>query len=326
MTEKIDLRRKDGGEYPPEIALLILKYNGVIRDAEKVAGFAEGYLRKIKLGQRPFTASMQQRVKAALENPNTEEPITMTPKRPTIPANCPPMLAELIQKMGAKKPVIRLLGTSDGTFYPVLSGAVQMPPAWIVKIKAALGQSLFPTSEDMGGEEHPQEQDAPQVPQFVPWDGKRVTAMVNSHPGKPQRAIKNVPEPLAKLLDKHGGSISAAARAMGYSSGGLAPTIEGKAEFTDKRQRKAHDALYGAAPAFSAQNEEPDKFTLGQAIVLTKAVGFDRVQEIADILSGRLIFKMNTSAGWLLIYKMGIDDLPKFKKIAMRDAQRIVCP
>jgi len=87
-------------------------------------------------------------------------------------------------------------------------------------------------------------------------------------------------------------------------------------------------AMHGvtAAPSHSTMGQDYDKYTLGLAICLFSAPAFDRINDIADILNGRLVFKKSTKSGWLVIYKLGKEDLHKFKKLALRDANEIVCP
>lgn len=237
-----------------------------------------------------------------------------------LPKGCPPLLAELIRLKGTKKAAIELLGTSDGTFYAVLSGAREMSPEWIFKIKAALGQPLL---GDQDGEPP-----APPIPPFVPWDGTIVTYTMKPKAGVKKGRMVKAPSPLAKLLEKYEGNVSQAARSMGHTSGAIhAILLDPKKKYTEQWQRKVHNALHGAAPQMmQSMGENFDKFTLGIAIVMMGAGSFDRIQEIADILNGHLVFKKNTKGGWLMIYKMGVVDLQKFKRLAMRDANEIVCP
>lgn len=166
------------------------------------------------------------------------------------------------------------------------------------------------------------------APEFVPWDNKLRTVIVPKTRTTPKRMIKNVPSMVADLLEQHGVNFSAGARAMGVTGGTLRQLAHGEVEFNDKRQRLVFAALHGTLPTgLNGAGEEPDRYSLGLAVVQLQAKNFDRVNDVAELLNGRLVFKLNTTAGWLLIYRMkGQDDLMKFKRIASRDSGKIVCP
>lgn len=237
----------------------------------------------------------------------------------TVPDTCPPLLANLIRAKGTKSAAIKALGTHDSTFYAVLGGRT-MPVEWIARIKDQLGQPAIGAPR---GVEAPA---APPIPPFVPWDGKTVGVFhVKAHGKRKARTIKNVPQPMLDFLGKYD-TMSSASRVIGLSGGSLLPWIEGGRKFTEERQRRIHAATHGAQQALVDDAADFDKCTLGQAIVLLGAPSYDRIQDLAEVMNGRLLFKMNTGVGWLVIYKMAADDLPRFKRLAMRDAKRIVCP
>lgn len=239
----------------------------------------------------------------------------------TIPATCPPLLADLMRHLGTKRATIELLGVGNGYFYRVMGGTQKMPAEWIIKAKAALGQPVIGIPHEEPPPDH-------QIPDFVPWDGKLVTVMVRGVPGTKPKPLKGVPEPLAKLIDKLNGSRTGAANAMGRTAGYLSPFLtDPKNKFGEKAQRAVHQALHDVPPQDKhSMGEDYDKYSLGLAIVMTSATSFDRIQELAEVLNGRLVFRKNTKTGWLILYKMAIDDLPRFKRLALRDANEIVCP
>lgn len=317
------------GEYPPEIAQLIARHGGIVTKAEEAAGFDRGRFGKIRTRVKPYSDNVKQRVLAALENKEGKN-MPAPPKPLTIPETCPPLLADLIRFKGTKAQAIKALRTHDSTFYAVLGGK-QMPPEWIVRAKVAMGLPVIGTgAAEAQGEAHTQhEAPAPQIPPFVPWE--KTTKSVNLRPkaGQKKGRVLKLPLPLALLIEKHGGVISRAAHSMGNTSGALTLMLKDHSKFNETWQHKVHNALHGLPPAFAERGqmgEDYDKYSLGLAIITMSANSYDRVQDIAEILSGRLVFKQNTTGGWLIIYKMAIDDLPKFKRLARRDVKSIVCP
>lgn len=320
--EKVDLRNRSDKPYPPEIARLVIKYDGSPGQAERAIGMSMGLFSKIRNGTHPYTDFVRRRVIVALSEPKQEDVKMSSIKN--IPATCPPLLADLVRHKGAKTACFKLLSCSEATFYAVLRGKKDLPLAWIPKIKAELGQSLLgPLAPSM---EAPKEQQ-PQIPPFVPWDGKAKGNFVMEAWGKSKRrVIKNVPQPILDLLAKHG-KIAPAAAAAGTSANTLQKWMEGGPSFHDAAQRKIHAAMHGMpAGGSNSMGETFDKYSLGLAIVMLKGATFDRISDIAEILNGRMVFRKNTTSGWILIYKMATDDLPKFKRLALRDANEIVCP
>lgn len=313
-------QRKYEGDFPPEVAKLVLKHKGNVSAAERAAGISPSTFSKMRAGKVLLTNFYKQRVLAAL-NPEGTDMTTAKPPAPPVPEKCPPLIAQLIEFTGSKKQAIKVLGTSDGTFYPVINGNKEMPPAWIIKAKAAMGQPVIGPSTTA-------EPDGPEVPSFALWDGKAIgTIDIAGRGGQKGRKVKNVPEPLVRLFEKGSSNMTVTSRMLNSSPNTVLKLMEDPKTFTERWQRKVHDVLHSVAPAFSAQmGADADKYTLDLAIVTTKGVNFDRINDIADLLNARLIFRKNTGAGWLLIYKMLTPDLPKFKKIAMRDATEIVCP
>lgn len=314
---KIDLRQRyDLSEFPPQVAELIEKC-GSITSAEKYAGMANGMLGNLRNGKKIYTDGLAARVRVALDSDkpvpqNQTKEKTMTSL--TIPDACPPILAELIRFKGSKAHAWRVLGTSEGAFYKVINGNGEVPPVWISRAKAAMGQPIIEAGPA-----------APQVPEFVPWDGKTVSYTMKPKPGGKKGRTVKLPEPFAKLLEKHG-NLSAMAHSMGHTSGALTAMVDDPTKFVERWQRKVHAALHGLSSTPEAASDY-DTYKLDLAIVMLKGgQNFDRVNELADALGGILAWKKNTKDGWMLIYSMRAETAAKFKRLAGRDASEIACP
>jgi hypothetical protein len=325
----------------PEIAALLAKYDGRPGRAERAAGISLGTFSKVRRGAEKYTPHMQAKVQAALERPTeppkqkpikevkpkmakpakAKNPIPRRRAMTETPSECPPLLAEAIRKIGNKEATMRELHVSKGIFYDIMTGKREMPPAWIIKLKATLGQSVIGTQ--INSTEPP----PLVIPPFKPWDGKKKVNIKVRIYGGGSKVMKGVPEPLAKLVEKFDGNRSAASHAMGRSGNYITTFMVDPKKFIERAQLAVHAAMHGAPPLVrNSLSEDFDKYTLGLAIVLIGPTGFDRINDLAEILNGRLVFRKNTKSGWLVIYKFATEDLPKFKKLAMRDANEIVCP
>lgn len=311
------------GEFPGDVKNLIAKCDGVISRAEKLAGIGTGTFGKIRRGESPYSDYVKKRVEAALYGtPIPKEKPMLAPQPTTLPETYPPLLAELIAHCGSKAKTARTLGTSEGSLYGVIDGK-PMPAAWVVRAKAQLGHPVIgaaPAADDS---------DEPATP-FVLWDGKaKGTFKTRAHGKSKGRTIKNVPQPIIDLLNKHDGIIQRASTAAGITGNTMFKWMEGLA-FTEDRQRVIYNAMHGKptgmAGMTNTMGEDFDKYSMGIAICMLKGSAFDHVNSIAEILNGRLIFRKNTKEGWIIMYKLAIDDLAKFKKLAMRDANEIICP
>jgi hypothetical protein len=255
----------------------------------------------------------KQKVLAALEGKKVDT---------ILPETCPALIGQLLRAVRTRTAAAKILGTSDTTLRAVIDGSKEMPVQWIVRAKAELGMPVIGDAES-----EPQAAPSPAGPPFVPWNGKKVTVKIPGRNGGKPRFHKGVPEPLAKLIEKYGGNISQAAAACGHTSGAINPIFQDSKKFKEPWQRKVFNALNGI-PQQERMSEDFDKYTLGLAIVMIggSAQNFDRINDIADILNGRLVFRKNTKTGWLIIYRIATEDLPRFKKLAIRDANEIVCP
>jgi len=305
---------------PPEFHQLIEKCGGKTKRAEAAIGVHAGKLSKIRGGFEQYTDLIKRRIQAVL-NDESIGPVTKRVDPTGIPENCPPILAELIRFCGNKKAATKALQCSESLFYKVTKGEKPMPPAWEPRAQAAMGKPVEGASYQ--AEAPPA---GPTIPPFVPWDGKDMrTILAGARPGQKPRKYK-LPTPLADLLERHKGNITAMAVSMGLNAGSLSGVINGQTGFSALNQRRVHAALHGSEPIARPSIEDFDKYTLNMAICILKASNFDRVNDIADILNGRTIFKMNTKDGWLVIYRIGADDLLKFKRLASRDCVKIACP
>lgn len=320
MIEKVDLRYRGTGDYPPAIKELLEKRGGNIGAVETYAGVSKGLFSKIRAGKEPFTPYVQEKIKKALEGNS------MPPKRPalhatTLPETCPPLLADLISFTGSKLKTAKALGTSEGTLYAVIGGK-PMPPVWITRAKAAMGRSVI------GSTQEPIAPETPQIPEFVLWDGKSKGVLDVQPRGKAKgRKIRGVPQPIIDLVAKFEGNSAAASRAMGMAPTSLLNWFIDGFTFTELKQRRVHAAMHGVPlSGANSMGEHYDKYELGLAICMMKGANFERIAEIADILNAKIIFKKNTVKGWIIIYRMADEDLPKFKRLALRDAEEIVCP
>lgn len=318
----------------PEDVLTLVNREGSIFAAERAAGVSNGSFGRLRKGS-PYTGYLKDSVVHAMKKPNNqptkEAPMdTKTIRKLNIelPDQCPPLLAELIRHKGSKAAAQLFFECGNGALYKVMRKQKPMPAEWIVKAKAALGHSIIgPVSAAIDEAVPPAA--LPVAPPFVPWDGKAVGIMaIAGKGGKKGRTVKNVPQPLIDFVQNvAGGSITTAVKMLGSSFGTLIAMIEKPKMFTPKWQERIHLAKHGIATGGSSMSEDFDKYTLGLAIVMINgSTNFDRVQEIADILNGRLVFRKNTKGGWLIIYRMATEDLPRFKKLALRDANEVVCP
>jgi hypothetical protein len=228
------------------------------------------------------------------------------PKKYEVPKGCPPELKALIEKLGTKVNALRAIGVSKEVFTRVVNGGEKMPSDWLEKIERAM------KGEQAG-------------PQFVPWDGTKRTVSIPARTGRKGKSFKNVPSPLAELLEKHDGNISAAGRAAATTSNTILAMVQGDTEFNEKRQRMIFEGLHGV-PATVSEDGGPDRYSLQMAIVQVASKNYDRVYDVAELLNGRMIFRTSTPVGWLVIFRIKGDDARKFKKLVARDCSRVVCP
>lgn len=162
-----------------------------------------------------------------------------------------------------------------------------------------------------------------------PWDKKMVSIkIVNKTSGKKQTL--KLPALIARLFEMHGNVKNDVGRAMGYSGWN---TVQGALD-GGKYEARIHPRAYAAVNGLPLPNGKghsesvQDNYTLGLAICLVGMNEFEHLEEIAEIMGGTLVFKMTAgNAGWWAIYRIAHrDKLEKFKRLASRDAKKIVCP
>lgn len=313
--------------YPPEISGLIRRY-GSVTAAEEAVHVRHGTFHQIRNNKIPYDYSLEQVVKAAIRTFDFNKESKKMPRHElVIPESCPPLLADILREKQSKQAVRAIVKCGEKTMNGVIAGEHPMPTDWEVKIKAELGQQVIPLLE--ASRAAPQASAEASAPDFVVWDGKTKGTVEIAAWGKAKgRKIKNVPQPIVDLIAKYG-KVAAAAQAMGMTGGALMNWMDQQKPFTHERQQRVYAAMHGM-PSSGGANElgqSLDKYALGLAICMLKAPAYDRVNEIAAILNGRLVFRKNTSGGWIIIYRMAqAEDLMRFKKLAMRDASEIVCP
>lgn len=317
--------------YPPEVLALLVHCKS-INNAEITAGLANGTFGKLRDGKRAYTELTKQKVLTALDNftRKQEDKLPMPIPHAVIPASCPPLIADLIKHVGSRYQARRALSCSEATLKKIIEGKAELTPIWIERAKAALARAATlapegPAHLRAAMNAHPFAP-KPDLPEFAPWDRKTFGEIAILRGGKKVRTQKKVPMPIVALFNKMG-SMADAGRAIGYSPGWLQNFIDNKREMNLKLQNKIHAAMHGQVPSSGeGVGEQFDEYRLDMAIVLTKAQNYDRIADMAEILNGKLLFKKSTTAGWIFIYSIKGDDARRFKKLAMRDAQEIVCP
>lgn len=245
-----------------------------------------------------------------------------------LPNTCPIEIVDLIKAVGSKAKAQKVLRAGWEPFRDVVAGTKPMPADWQDKITRFFVERAGVSPND-AVVAHVNDAPAPVqagVP-FVPWDGAVHAVTFPAARGQKKRVAKKCPVPIYELLSKHGMNISAACRDLGVSTGSLNPIIWATKPFADKLQRRVHAALHGTPEGAGVDDtDEPDRYTLDLAFVQLKATNYDRVNEVAELLNGRRVFRLHTPAGWLLVYRFKAEDARKFKRIALRDCQKIVCP
>lgn len=231
------------------------------------------------------------------------------------PATCPQVFADFIRLVGSKEATKKVLHIGDTTMNGIVKGKKDVPPHVLEAMKE------YQSKKD--GSAAPA---APKAAEFVPWDGTKKSYTIPKR-GKTKKARKvSAPSMIVDLIEMTGG-VTQAARAMGQAPATLQVVIDGKYPFDEKRQRRVFAALHGSPPTgLNGSGDEPDQYLLNEAFVQLKAANFDRVNDVAELLNGRIIFKTNTPVGWLLVYRMKGEDAMKFKRIVARDCIKVTCP
>lgn len=238
-------------------------------------------------------------------------------------SKAPDHFRKLVEQEGTSKAAAKRAGIHPNTFSSVMTGN---KPATAGNDKR-VHDALAGKQPEERAVAQPAQDQQPALPPMEPWDGKKVSVKMIGKNGEP-KTLKGIPEPLAKLIEMNGGSRGRTATAMGYgSSTAIDPLLKGETAFSEHYQLKVHAGLHGVAPQLKQSVAAPDMFQLGLAIVLLNLSQFERVEEIAEILNGKQLFRKATKVGWIVIYKFTTRTAnEKFKRLALRDAQEIVCP
>jgi hypothetical protein len=174
----------------------------------------------------------------------------------------------------------------------------------------------------------PADEGAP--PTYAPWDGKRRSAKWPTSKGK-MGLTKNVPGPLASLLERHEGNRNATARSLGFSSWG---SIDATVKNSDKYRLRLHNKVMAAIAGDPIPRtgkgklaQEPDAYKTGWALVICPPSAYEQIDEIAEVLGGQRAFRKGTKAGLILLYKfLQHEKTRRFKRLASHAASEVVCP
>lgn len=250
----------------------------------------------------------------------------------TIPdlSNAPPLLKRLIEQEGGIKQAATKLGMHNNYVGKISSGRREMSAPLQEKLAAMFGGKADAPRVVTGADAEPPVFVSPIKPSrkpVDPWDGKKVNIKVPLKEGK-FKTLKNVPEPLAKLIMLHGGNRSEAGRSMGYNgAGSIGGVIEGTVKYSPNLHAKVTAALNGEAPPSKDDSgDDFDKYTLGLAICIVQLNKYEGLELVAEVLNGLLVFRKSTKVGYIVIYKLDKTKLQAFKKLGRRDADSIVCP
>lgn len=245
------------------------------------------------------------------------------PQKPP-PSSCPPLLAQLVEQEGGMIAAAKKTGVHCDGLRKIANGERELTLAMETKLKAALNGPVRVAGPALNAKPEPE------LPKMKLWDGKRADVIVAAKSGKTEK-YKKVPVPLVNLLKKFGGSRIRAAEAMGFNSvATVTNVLRGEAQFGERLQEKVHRAMHGLPPA-SSNNDAftaQDTFSRGIAICVISIVQYERLEDLAEVMGGTVVFKKSYGAtGWIVIYAMSSrDKLQTFKRLAARDAKDIVCP
>jgi hypothetical protein len=162
-----------------------------------------------------------------------------------------------------------------------------------------------------------------------PWNKKMGTYKYKNPKGK--AVSMKAPADLVQLIKMSGNNLNGAARSIGFSGWNTVGNNLEPDKYITKIHPRVHAALNGLpipgnGPSEEGSGEE-DHFTQGIAICIISLSEYDRIADMAEIIGGTLITKMSAGSVWIVIYKIsGREKLEKFKKLARRDAKKIVCP
>ena len=238
--------------------------------------------------------------------------------------NCPPNLRILYERYGTAASIAKATGISKYTIRDIAGGHKPMSEKFSAKIEEFLAK---PNGAAVPPELPPIVATFPVLGAIPEWDGKRRSSKYKGTGGN-IKTEKNLPGPVADLLEKNNASKLKTAQALGYSGwSGVTTVIADNDKYRRKLHEKVIKALRGEVPTASAPVTEPDEYKLGLAIVLMSLSDYERIDEMAAIIGGHRVFRRNTKAGWLVIFRFPHKEkTQQFKRLAVRDASEIVCP
>ena len=245
------------------------------------------------------------------------------PKDIKISPKCPPLLRQLILQHGSRVGAAHASKTGTTTIARIADGTIEMSDAQRFRIEAALNSGPSPITTEkrtMAEVEKP-----PVV--IPPWNKKMGTYKFKNPKGK--TVTLKLPADLVQLVKISGNNLNGAARSIGFSGWNtVGNNLEGK--YAEKVHPRVYAALNGLPLPMNGHGGavgEEDHYTLGIAVCIISLADYERLEDMATILSGTLVTKMSAGNVWIVIYKFSSrDKQEKFAKLARRDAKKIVCP
>lgn len=240
---------------------------------------------------------------------------------------CPPELYKIIEREGSIAAAGRATGLAKYTIAQVGKGVWKLSRKMRDKIDAYLEHG--PRAARTTTEKKPMTEAKPEPVTIPPWDKKMVTHKYANKAGK--KTTLKLPALMAELFTRHDNVKNSVGRALGFSGYSGVETSLADGKYESKLHARAYCAVNGLPLPNGKSNSEDDArdgWTLGLAICLVGMNEFEHVEEIAEIMGGALVFKMTAgNAGWWAIYRISHrEKLEKFKRLASRDAKKIVCP
>jgi|SRR5215469_435723 len=163
-----------------------------------------------------------------------------------------------------------------------------------------------------------------------PWDGAKRTLKLPSVAGKKPVTFKNVPVPLADLIERHNGIRHSAGVALGFNTGSSINNILiGAAKYKAAFHERVVRALRGENPSSEEVHEDAmDNYKLNIAIITVSMQEIERMLDLGKAMGAHLEFKMSLgNPGWLLVFSQkDREKLAMFKRLGARDSKRFVCP
>ena len=240
-----------------------------------------------------------------------------------VKATCPPDLFKALNQAGDMTKLSKASGISVYPIKQSARGITKLNPHYQAQLDAYL------RGEPMQQKETTSPFAPPPPVVTPPWD-KKIVAIKFTNATTGKKTTLKLPTLIAQLFERHHNVKNEVGRAMGYGGWN---TVENN--LAKNYERKLHARAYAAVnglplPSNGGATSESvqDAYTLGLAICLVGMSEFERLEEIAEIFGGVLVFRMTAgSTGWWAIYRISQrDKLEKFKRLASRDAKKIVCP